>query len=126
MSDGERHSIAAQPSLITDPIEEAKRESENAVPQFDRVLDLIDDVARGGRPFRLRTSMISICTASRWTVCRVMRVISGRLTFRLAKANTSHRLPISSPGLSTRCVTMSWTISKVRKRFIYAPMSCGD
>lgn len=58
MSDGERHSIAVQPSLITDPIEEAKRESENAVAQFDRVLDLIDDVARGGRPFRLRTSMI--------------------------------------------------------------------
>lgn len=58
MSDEERHSIAAQPSLITDPIEEAKRESENAVAQFDRVLDLIDDVARGGRPFRLRTSII--------------------------------------------------------------------
>ncbi len=58
MSDDERHSIAAQPSLITDPIEEAKRESENAIAQFDRVLDLIDDVARGGRPFRLRTSMI--------------------------------------------------------------------
>ena len=58
MGDGERHSIAAQPSLITDPIEEAKRESENAIAQFDRVLDLIDDVARGGKPFRLRTSMI--------------------------------------------------------------------
>jgi hypothetical protein len=37
MSEGERHSIAAQPSLITDPIEEATRESENAVAQFDRV-----------------------------------------------------------------------------------------
>lgn len=58
MSDGDRHSIAEQPSLITDPIEEAQRESENAVAQFDRVLDLIDDVARGGRSFRLRTSMI--------------------------------------------------------------------
>ena len=58
MSDGERHSVAAQLSLITDPIEEAKRESENAVAQFDRVLDLIDDVARGGKAFRLRTSMI--------------------------------------------------------------------
>jgi Fic family protein len=56
--DGERHSIAEQPSLITDPLEEAKRESENALAQFDRVLDLIDDVTRGGRPFRLRTSMI--------------------------------------------------------------------
>jgi Fic family protein len=58
MSEGERHSIATEPSLITDPIEEAQRESENAVAQFDRVLDLIDDVARGGRPFRLRTSII--------------------------------------------------------------------
>jgi Fic family protein len=58
MSDEDRHSIAVQPSLITDPIEEAKRESENAVAQFDRVLDLIDDVARGGRPFRLRISVI--------------------------------------------------------------------
>ena len=58
MSDEERHSIAAQPSLITDPIEEAKRESENAVAQFDRVLDLVDEVVRGARPFRLRTSTI--------------------------------------------------------------------
>lgn len=58
MSDDERHSIAAQPSLISDPIEEARRESENAVAQFDRVLDLIDDVVRGARPFRLRTSTI--------------------------------------------------------------------
>lgn len=58
MGDGERHSKAAQPSLITDPIEEARRESENAVAQFDRVLDMIDEVARDGRPFRLRTSMM--------------------------------------------------------------------
>lgn len=50
--------MAAQPSLISDPIEEAKRESENAVAQFDRVLDLIDKVVRDGGPFRLRTSMI--------------------------------------------------------------------
>lgn len=58
MSDGDRHSIAEQPSLVSDPIEEAKRESENAVAQFDRVLDLIDDVVRDTRPFRLRPSMI--------------------------------------------------------------------
>ena len=58
MSDGERHSKAASPSLITDPIEEARRESENAVAQFDRVLDMIDDVTRSGRPFRLRPSMM--------------------------------------------------------------------
>lgn len=58
MSDEERHSIAVQPSLIIDPLEEARRESENAIAQFDRILDLIDDVARGGRSFRLRPSMI--------------------------------------------------------------------
>lgn len=57
MSD-DRHSEAEQAALIDDPIEEARRESENAVAQFDRVLDLIDDVVRGQRPFRLRTSMM--------------------------------------------------------------------
>lgn len=58
MSDTERHSVASEPSLIQDPIEEATRESENALAQFDQVLDLIDEVTRDGRPFRLRTSMI--------------------------------------------------------------------
>lgn len=58
MTGGERHSEAASASLITDPIEEARRESENAVAQFDRVLDLIDDVVRADRPFRFRPSMI--------------------------------------------------------------------
>jgi Fic family protein len=58
MSDGDRHSKAAAPSLITDPIEEARKESENAVAQFDRVLDLIDEVTRDGRPFRMRNSII--------------------------------------------------------------------
>ena len=58
MSDGDRHSEAENPSLIVDPIEKARRESENAIAQFDRVLDLIDDVARGARPFRLRTSIL--------------------------------------------------------------------
>jgi Fic family protein len=58
LSNGERHSAAEEASLIGDPLEEAKQESENAVAQFDRVLDLIDDVVRGGRQFRLRTSMI--------------------------------------------------------------------
>jgi Fic family protein len=58
VSDKERYSEAASASLITDPIEEAQRESENAIAQFDRVLDLIDDVVRGDRPFRLRTSVV--------------------------------------------------------------------
>jgi Fic family protein len=58
VDDSERHSVAAAPSLIDDPIEEAKKESENALAQFDQVLDMIDEVTRDGRPFRLRTSMI--------------------------------------------------------------------
>ena len=57
MSD-DRHSEAEQVSLIDDPIEEARRESENAVGQFDRVLELVEDVTRGQRPFRLRPSII--------------------------------------------------------------------
>jgi len=58
VGDGDRHSKAVQPSLITDPIEEARQESANAVAQFDRVLDMIDEVTRDGRPFRLRPSMM--------------------------------------------------------------------
>jgi Fic family protein len=54
----DRHSEAEQVSLVNDPIEEARRESENAVAQFDRVIELIEDVTRGHRPFRLRTSII--------------------------------------------------------------------
>jgi Fic family protein len=56
--DRQRDSTADAPSLISDPIEEARQESANAVSQIDRVLDLIDDVVRGERPFRLRTSTI--------------------------------------------------------------------
>lgn len=58
MSDGDRHSEAAAASLIADPIEEARKESENAIAQFDRVLDLIDQVTRDGREFKLRASTI--------------------------------------------------------------------
>ena len=58
MSNKDRDSKAAEPSLITDPEEKARRESENAVAQFDRVLDLIDEIVRDKRPFRLRSSTI--------------------------------------------------------------------
>lgn len=58
MTEDQRHSIAADATLISDPDEIARRESENAVAQFDRMLDMVDDIARGSRPFRLRTSMI--------------------------------------------------------------------
>lgn len=54
----DRHSKAEDAALLSDPEEIARRESENAIAQFDRVLDLIDAVVRDGRPFRLRTSII--------------------------------------------------------------------
>lgn len=58
MSDDQRHSEAAEVSLITDEDERARRESENAIAQFDTVLDLIEAVTRTDRPFRLRASII--------------------------------------------------------------------
>ncbi len=58
MTDRQRHSIADDAALVSDPIELAQRETENALRQFDQVLDLIDDVVRGGRPFRLRPSLV--------------------------------------------------------------------
>ena len=58
MSEEQRHSVAADAMLLDDPQEIARRESENAVAQFDRVLDMVDEIARGSRPFRLRPSMV--------------------------------------------------------------------
>jgi Fic family protein len=55
---GDRESVGAEPDLLTDPDEIARKEAENAVRQFDAVLDLIDYVARDGREFRLRPSTI--------------------------------------------------------------------
>jgi len=58
VSDKQRHSEAAEASLIKDEDERARRESANAVAQFDMVLDLIEEVTRTERPFRLRVSAI--------------------------------------------------------------------
>lgn len=55
---GDRESKGSEPLLLTDPDEIAKQEAENAIRQFDAVLDLIDEVARDGRPFKLRPSTI--------------------------------------------------------------------
>lgn len=56
----QRHSKADEPSLIVDEDERALREAENALRQFDAVLDLIDEVERDGRQFRLRVSTIQM------------------------------------------------------------------
>ena len=58
MTDDERHSVAERPPLLTDETEIAHREAANALRQFDAVLDKIDEVARDGRPFCLRPSLI--------------------------------------------------------------------
>lgn len=55
---GDRESVGAEPDLLTDLDAIAEREAANAIRQFDAVLDLIDMVARDGRPFKLRPSII--------------------------------------------------------------------
>lgn len=59
MNPGDRDSIVEEPSIPTNPDEIARLEASNAVEQYDRTLDLIDEVVRDGRPFRLRPSMIT-------------------------------------------------------------------
>jgi Fic family protein len=56
----ERQTISLGLELIADPEERAATEAENALLQFDRVLDLIDEAVRDGRPFRLRPSTVTM------------------------------------------------------------------
>ena len=56
MSD--RQTVSEEPLLVLDPEDRAAAEAENALLQFDRVLDLIDMAVRDGQPFRLRPSTI--------------------------------------------------------------------
>ncbi|MGD8326523.1 MAG: Fic family protein [Sphingomonadales bacterium] len=58
MTQKDRSTQAFEPELITDPKKKAEKEAMNAVKQFDCVLDLIDQVARDGRSFKLRPSTI--------------------------------------------------------------------
>ncbi len=53
----ERHTISGQVTVLEGEAL-ASQEAENALLQFDRVLDLIDTSVRDGRPFRLRPSTI--------------------------------------------------------------------
>ena len=58
MNKDDRHSVAQRPEVIESEADRAPVEAANALRQFDAVLDEIDKVARDGRPFRLRLSMI--------------------------------------------------------------------
>ena len=56
---GDRHSVAEQLDLITDPQERARREAENGVRQYAVALDVIrTHVHDADRPFRLRSNLI--------------------------------------------------------------------
>ena len=56
---GDRHSVAEQLDLITDPQKRARREAENGVRQYAVALDVIrTHVHDADRPFRLRSSLI--------------------------------------------------------------------
>lgn len=59
MTEKQRNTIAEDIKRLSDPDEIARREVENALRQYDRTLDLIDDVVRANRPFRLRPSIIT-------------------------------------------------------------------
>jgi Fic family protein len=58
LNEDDRHSVAQRPEIIESEADRAPVEAANALRQFDAVLDEIDNVARDGRPFRLRPSMI--------------------------------------------------------------------
>lgn len=56
---GDRHSVAEQLELITDPKEKARREAENGVRQYNLAVGIIrGHVKDDERPFRLRSSTI--------------------------------------------------------------------
>lgn len=55
----DRHSVAEEATLLSDPDEIARREAENGIRQFDLALDLIRSFVKDReRPFKLRSSTI--------------------------------------------------------------------
>jgi len=55
---GDRQTVSEEAELVSDLEARAALEAENALLQFDRVLDLIDIAIRDGQPFRLKPSTI--------------------------------------------------------------------
>jgi Fic family protein len=55
----QRHSVVAQPELLTEPDDLARREAENGIRQFNLAVEIIRaSVKDAERPFRLRSSII--------------------------------------------------------------------
>ena len=90
----DRQIISSSAAVVADEEERAALEAENALLQFDLVLDLIDDHVRGGRPFRLRPSIILTLHAE------AMRGVDSQAgTFRNAPveiAGSKHAPPAES------------------------------
>ncbi len=53
-----RHSKAQEASLVTDPVEKARREAQNALRQYERIDALVQSWLEPGRAFKLRPSAI--------------------------------------------------------------------
>jgi Fic family protein len=53
-----RHSVAEEPSLISDPVARAEAEARNGLKQFDLGIKAIVDAVAKGKDFRLRPSLI--------------------------------------------------------------------
>lgn len=53
-----RHSRAEEASLVTDPIEIARREAQNALRQYERIDEMVQSWLTPGRDFKLRPSAI--------------------------------------------------------------------
>lgn len=90
----DRQTVSSTAAVVIDPDERAALEAENALLQFDRVLDLIDESVRDGRPFRLRPSTILMLHAE------AMRGVDAQVgTFRNAPvtiAGSRHAPPAES------------------------------
>ncbi|HWS72776.1 MAG TPA: Fic family protein [Thermoanaerobaculia bacterium] len=54
----DRHSVAGEPEIISDPVERAHRETRNGLVQAEEVLQWVETFTAGDRPFRLRPSLI--------------------------------------------------------------------
>lgn len=87
----DRETVSGEAAYISDADARAALEAENALLQFDQVLDLIDVAVRDGRPFKLRISTI---LSLHRTAMQGVHPQAG--TFRNAPVNISgskHRPP---------------------------------
>lgn len=57
-SDGDRHSEASEPEIISDPVELVHRETRNGLLQAEEVLLWVEEFTASERPFKLRPSLI--------------------------------------------------------------------